>query len=120
MVPALIFDCLRDGKSRARCIAYLQGQPPDSGPPSIRIHRSNKLFIAILIGAHLSLLPAQAQSWEQSKREDAREGKTYLQFVLRGKYLVPPSHPDSEEPRLVVFCGGGKFTRGQFLPGMVA
>ena len=65
-------------------------------------------------------MQARAQMWEDSKRDDPREGKTYYQFVLRGKYLVPPSHPDSAPPRLVVFCEPGRFARGQFLPGAVA
>jgi formamidopyrimidine-DNA glycosylase len=77
-------------------------------------------LIPILLVANLGAMQARAQFWEHSKRHDQLEGKTYYQFVLRGKYLVPPSHPISAPPQLVVFCEAGRFARGQFLPGAVA
>ena len=81
---------------------------------------AGRRLIPILLAAHLGAIPAPAQMWEQSRQGDLLESKTYDQFVLRGKYVMPPAHPDSESPRLVVFCGGLKFVRGQFLPGVVA
>jgi hypothetical protein len=77
-------------------------------------------MIGLLIAGLLSSLPMFGQSWEQTKREDPHGGKTFYQFVLRGRYVTAPAHPELEPPRLVVFCGAGRAVRGQFLPGAMA
>ncbi len=117
---APMFALLRNRKSGAPHPANFPLESSDSCPPSNRIIGSRSLFIPILLLANLGAMQALAQMWEHSKLDDPREGKTYYQFVLRGKYVVPPSHPNSAPPQLVVFCQPGRFARGQFLPGVVA
>jgi hypothetical protein len=120
MLFAPILALLHSQQSGGWHRVHFEPQSPDSRLGLTRIHRRKGLLVPIVLAAHLGAMPAWAQSWEQSKLEEPPQGKTYYQFVLRGKYLLPPAHPDSESPRLVVFCGAGKFAQGQFLPGAAA
>jgi hypothetical protein len=79
----------------------------------VRARRIATLFV-------LAASVLAAQSWERSKWENPLYGKTFDQFILRGRYLTPPSTVGLDEPRLVVHCSAGKFASGEFMLGAVA
>jgi hypothetical protein len=84
-----------------------------------------KSFVAMLAFATLAAAAHAQNAWQSSTIHDELRQSTYQQFVLRGKYLVPPkTMQPGQFPALVVQClpkqhsvGYHVFVNGSFLDG---
>jgi hypothetical protein len=63
--------------------------------------------------------PGASAEWKYSKQDDPLHGTSFDQFVLEGKYLIPPSQTKREEPSLVAQCSDGKLRKGFLIVGAV-
>jgi hypothetical protein len=61
--------------------------------------------------ALLVCLSATAQEWQTTPKSDPLTGKSYLTFMLPGKFLTPPVHSNGDAPRIVVKCEPGPHLR---------
>jgi hypothetical protein len=81
------------------------------------ISKAAGLFLAILATSGLAKSTDQPE-WKYSKWNNPLYAAVYDQFILDGKYLMPPSQ-SSRDPKLVVHCSDRKFRSGEFQVGTV-
>jgi hypothetical protein len=67
---------------------------------------------------------ANGSAWQREEKSDPLRKLEYSQFVLEGKYLIPPRGKVSTAPMLVARCQAGTFSfgraRGKFLTGYLS
>jgi hypothetical protein len=62
----------------------------------------------------LLVAPAFSQEWEKEEKTDPLRGTNYVEFVLAGKYLTPPSRASIDaKPLMVVRCIPGPHEVGE-------
>jgi hypothetical protein len=80
-------------------------------------------LLSLLLTVTLSTGSAEPlpQSWQRAEMNDPLHRVSFDEFVLVGKYLVPPhlAAAGSTAPRLVVHCSAGKFLDGYIDVGAV-
>src|ERR1700723_3426024 len=77
-----------------------------------------------LILLFLALQEAPGPAWQREEKSDPLRKLEYSQFVLEGKYLIPPRGKVSTPPMLVARCRAGNFSfghaHGKFLAGYLS
>ncbi|MGB2592470.1 MAG: hypothetical protein WA853_20930 [Candidatus Acidiferrum sp.] len=67
---------------------------------------------------------ASGPTWQREEKSDPLRKLEYSQFVLEGKYLIPPRGKSLSPPTLVARCQAGNFSfghaRGKFLTGYLS
>ncbi|MFP5226878.1 MAG: hypothetical protein ACLGXA_04565 [Acidobacteriota bacterium] len=77
----------------------------------------------LMLVAAIATMHASAQEWQSTVKSDALTGKSFTQFVLRGKFLTPPAQWDgSSAPSISLRCdpaGHRGRLSGRFIDGFI-